>query len=112
MQEIYVNGKKIICNGRNITITNGRVIVDGKEIHNTENDIIGSPVYLEVIINGDVGSISCDGAVKVQGNAGMINCGGSCSVGGDVSGNVRAGGSVQCGNVKGSVKAGGSINMR
>lgn len=36
MQEIYVNGKKIICNGRNITIINGKVIVDGKEIHKYE----------------------------------------------------------------------------
>lgn len=104
MNRIFVNGKEIVCNGKSVSVINGTVIVDGKVIDGNENNN-----NVEVVINGDVESVNCDGIVRIQGNARSVKCGGSCSVGGTVSGDVQTGGSVHCGNIGGSVFAGGSI---
>ena len=62
MNTIIVNGKRIQCSGSNVSIINGRVIVDGKEIANEES----REVY--VTIEGDVNKIDCSGSVTVNGN--------------------------------------------
>ena len=88
MNTIIVNGKRIQCSGSNVSIINGRVIVDGKEIANEES----REVY--VTIEGDVNKIDCSGSVTVKGN---------------VKGDIDASGSIRCGNVSGSVDASGSV---
>lgn len=104
MNTIIVNGKRIQCSGSNVSIINGRVIVDGKEIANEES----REVY--VTIEGDVNKIDCSGSVTVKGNVkGNIDCSGSCEVEGDVGGDIDASGSVRCDNVSGSVDASGSV---
>jgi len=83
---ITINGIKIDYNDGCIKISNGCVIIGGKEIiSNTTN-------------------------VKIEGNVGDILCDGQVTVNGEVKGNVDAGGSVSCGNVTGSVDAGGSVS--
>ena len=71
----------------------------------------GAPIH-KAIIDGDVKSVKCEGAVEVRGSAGTIDCGGSCTVVGNVKGSIDAGGSVTCGNVGGDIDAGGSVMYR
>jgi hypothetical protein len=103
---ITINGKTFQCSGGNITISNGKVIVDGKIIESN----IGCNA--EIVINGNVNKIDCDYNVVVYGNSGSIDCGGSCTVDGNVKGNVDASGSVKCGNVSGDINAGGSVSCK
>lgn len=83
---VTINGQTITCSGSNITISNGKVIVDGNVI---QSDIGNNA---KVIVNGDVNKIECSGSVEVHGNSGSIDCGGSCTVDGEVKGNIDAGG--------------------
>ena len=105
---IIINGEKITLtnSGSNITINNGKIIVDDKIVRSE----LASKV--EVTINGDVGSINCSGSVIVYGNTGSIDCGNSCTVNGDVHGDIDAGNSVTCGNVTGDIDAGNSVRYR
>ena len=101
---IFVNGKEIACSGRNISVINGKVSVDGKVV---EDNLTGD---ITVVVDGDVSSIECDGDVTVNGNCESgIDCGGSCTVAKYVRGNINAGGSVDCGDVDGYINAGGSV---
>lgn len=88
---ITINGQTITCQGSNISILNGNVIVDGKVVQSNIDN------YVTVIIDGNVNKLECSGAVEVHGNAGTIDCDGSCTVGGNVNGNIDAGGSVKFG---------------
>jgi hypothetical protein len=102
---ITINGQTINCSGSNITISNGKVIIDGKTI---QSDMNGN-VHVE--IHGDVENIQCGGSVTVHGNvSGCIDCGATCNVDGYVNGNVDAGNSVNCGDVTGDVDAGNSVH--
>ena len=103
---VVVNGQIFNCSGSNITISNGKVIVDGKVV------TAETSPRLEVTINGDVNKLDCDGSATIYGNAGSIDCGGSCHVDGNITGNIDAGGSVTCGNVMGDIDAGGSVRCR
>jgi hypothetical protein len=100
-----IDVQNIVSNGSNITISNGKITVDGVVVSSYGSQGV------KVIINGDVKKIDCAGSVEVHGNSGSIDCGGSCTVGGNVDGNIDAGGSIHCGNVSGDVDAGGSVNQ-
>lgn len=93
----------IQCNGNNVVISNGKVIVDGTIIATYGNGA-------QITINGDVNNIECTGSVEVKGNSAYIDCGGSCTVGGKVLGRINAGGSVRCGDAYGDISAGGSVH--
>lgn len=103
LNSVTINGKAIECNGSNIDIQNGEVIVEGKTIGEYSGDVL-------VIVDGDVEKLNCAGSVEVKGNSGCIDCGGSCTIGGSVNGDIDAGGSVSCGNVSGDIDAGGSVS--
>lgn len=113
MNRITINGRTITCNGNgtyignvgNMSIINGRIIVDGKEITKLESN------SNTIIIEGDCGNIEADGSVEVRGNCKNIDCGGSVNCK-DVSGHVNCGCSVNCGNVDGDVSCGGSLSMK
>lgn len=120
MGTVIVNGKRYEFSGRDITVVDGRVIVDGKDISEQDEDV----KFSKLIIEGDVETLATDLSVEVRGNAGQVKAGGSIQCGnvkgkvkangsvncGSIGGDVRAGGSVNCGHVAGSVRAGGSIN--
>lgn len=101
MSSININEKVIETTSKNVTIKNGRVIVDGKDVTPESKEIIikveGNIEKLEVYacnkveVKGEVGTIkTMSGDVKVSGNvngdiktmAGDIDCG---SVSGDIS---------------------------
>ena len=103
---ISINGRRVEVSGKNISIQNGDIYVDGKPL----GEDVGRNVT--IIIEGDCGNIDTTGSVEVRGSCRNIDCGGSASIGGDVEGNVDAGGSVTCGNINGDVDAGGSIRCK
>lgn len=96
---IVINGITI-ASGDNITIRNGKVIVDGKDVTPDAKEIV-------ITITGDVSTLKVDAceSIAVQGNAGSVN-----TMSGDIEviGNIE--GSVQ--TVSGNVECGGSIGGR
>jgi hypothetical protein len=89
MATVMIDGKRF--EGDNISIRDGRVIIDGKP-HDGE---VQGVVEIK-IIEGVLGRLETDAAV-------------TC---GDVRGDVAAGGSVTCNNVGGAIKCGGSVNAK
>jgi len=86
MGTIIINGKRFV--GNNITIRNGKVVIDGKAQDGEMKGVV------EVrVIEGVLGRVECDASV-------------TC---GEVWGNVAAGASVTGENVGGSIQAGGSV---
>ena len=53
---VTINGETIMCTGSNITISNGKVIIDGKVIKSNTG------YNVEVIINSDINEINCSGS--------------------------------------------------
>lgn len=118
---IIINGRVIHAEGSSVSIINGKVLVNGKQISNLD-EIQDKEVNIS--ISGDVQNLEVDyctqvnltgnaksvrtqsGDIEISGNvdgdvssmSGDISCG-------DVAGNVRtASGDVECGNVTGNVK--------
>jgi len=121
MGTVTINGRTF--SGNNLTMRNGRIIVDGKDV--TDDTGVDMATVLEVKITGEIGSLECDKSVTVVGAItgnvdarGSVTCddvGGDVKAGGsantnNVKGNVYANGSVNCDKVGGSVQAGGSVN--
>lgn len=99
MAQIIINNKNVV--GKSISIINGKVIIDGKEVETDEK-------IINITVEGDVDSISADvchyvsvnGAVgSVQTVSGDVNC--MAEVNGDIQ---TTSGDVDCMDVKGSVK--------
>jgi hypothetical protein len=104
MGNITINGRSY--SGRNVSIINGQVIIDGK----VDDGFESTSRIVEVRVTGDLCSLRTDASVVMHGQiSGNLNAGGSVSCD-DVGGNISAGGSVNCDNVSGSVTAGGSVN--
>ena len=104
--DIVVNGKRIQCTGRNISIQNNEILVDGRPI---QSDVSGD---IHVIVYGNINKLSCSGSVEVHGSCGSVDCSGSCTVKGDVNGDIDAVGGVTCGNVTGNIDAVGGVRCR
>jgi len=105
MGTFEINGRTY--SGNNITMVDGRVIVDGEDV--TEDYGSPLPKVVEIkIIGGDIENLVTDASVTCQNVTGYVEAGGSVRCG-DVGDNVDAGGSVTCGNVQGNVDAGGSV---
>lgn len=101
--DITMSKKRIVVSGRNVTIKNGKVIVDGKVVHSNLD-------CYEVIVKDNVDLLHSDASVNVEGNAGKVVCRGSCNVDGNVDGDIDAGGSVNIdGRHTGKIVAGGSV---
>jgi cytoskeletal protein CcmA (bactofilin family) len=99
---ININGKTYY--GKNITITNDKVIIDGV----VKDDVSSAKT---ISINGErfCGNLEIHGSVNVFGDVeGNVQSGGSVTCD-DVKGSVMAGGSVDCDDVGGSISAGGSV---
>lgn len=105
---ITVNGVDVGA-GRDISIINGVVTVDGQKV---DMDVIGTciqPGIVKIIVEGgDIHELKTDASVTCQDVTGNVDAGGSVRCR-DVGGKVDAGGSIDCGEVHGSVDAGGSV---
>jgi hypothetical protein len=111
----------------NISMKNGRVVIDGREFSGSNIRINGNQVIVDgVVQDGElVGPISVQvmgdvdrldmgaGDVAVQGAVGQVNTGSGDVECGPVTGSVRTGsGDVRCGNVGGSVQTGSGDIIR
>ena len=103
MNTIIVNETKIQTNGKNISVINNSVYVDGQIIQtNLSGDV-------NIKFEGDLASLKCGGSASINGNIkGDVDVGGSldCNA---IVGNIDVGGSVRCGKVSGDIDAGGSV---
>lgn len=90
---IRLNGKTY--NGNNMTIINGKIILDGKEVKDFEDEKVIN-IVIEGNYSGDLNVDSCN-FIKVRG---------------DVKGNIKStNGKIECKNVEGDVEAtNGNIN--
>lgn len=103
MSVININGNRIeVVDGSNITINNGSIVVNGRNIYSGTQSIT-------VQIQGDVNNIKSDGSVSVTGNVlGSVDAGNSVRAN-DIGGDVDAGNSVHASNISGKCDAGNSI---
>lgn len=102
-----VNGVEINApKGASISIINNQIYVNGKP-YNDER--LNKKEIVQLVINGDVGSIKTDVDVICRNVNGDIDCGRDCDIKGDVSGNIIAGRDIDCKNIGGSAKAGRDI---
>ncbi len=105
--KITINGKTHIVSARSVTVSNGRVIIDGKDMTPDAKEI-------SISIEGNVEFLQADvcNAIDVNGSVGKITT---------QSGNVRCGevgksvttmsGNVSCGGIAGGVTTmSGDIN--
>jgi hypothetical protein len=121
MASITVNGRKISFTGSNMTITNGKVFVDGKLMQGTEQN----EKEINIIVEGNIDKLECDGDinnlecsevnnVSVGNN---LNCGvikEGASAGNNINcdniyGNATAGNNIKCGEIQGHATAGNKI---
>lgn len=104
MASVMINGNGNVICGNSISITNGKIIVDGKNItpENTKT--------INIEVKGDVQQlqVDCCDRVVISGNVGNAKSGsGDIEITGYCSGNLQTGsGDIECGNVTGSVQTG------
>lgn len=106
---IIINGKTI--SGKNISVSGNKVIVDGKEVSDLEEQKV-----INIEVTGDIQTLqSGNGSVSVKGDVGSIETvNGDIEIEGDVKLNIKTvNGDVSCGAVGGSVSSvNGSIKTR
>jgi hypothetical protein len=109
---VVINGKKIDLPPGNVSIINGKIYVDNKEI-DIDNEDFKNAGIVNVSIHGNVDKVDCNGSVQVQGEVkGSIECNGSVNIVGNVTGDIDCGGSVRItGDHKGEIDAGGSVHV-
>lgn len=98
MSTIRINNNSYV--GNSITITNGKVIIDGK-------DVTPESKAITISVEGNIDNLNVDACdkVTVSGNATKVKTmSGDVEIHGDVSGDVKTmSGDVDCGNIGGSV---------
>ena len=88
MNSITINGKTIVTSGKNVSVINGKIKVDGKTIFEEHNQ----DIYVEV--NGDCGDIDTTGNVTINGNCKNIDCTGNVTCYENINGNIDCTGNV------------------
>lgn len=100
MSFIIINGKPYV--GSNVSVQNGKVIVDGKDV---TPDIDSKEII--VTVDGNIQELNVDSCNKVTVNGNVVNLktiSGDVDVSGNVSGPIKTiSGDVDCGNVGGSI---------
>ena len=116
IRNIHVNGRVIRNVKGDITIVNGKMLVNGNPIEEYDEATKDEKV-VNITIEGDVERLEVDTCetITVNGNVKRIKTNmGSVEISGDVSGDVHANmGSITCGNIEGDCHANmGSIFKR
>ena len=109
---VTVNGVTIEVEGKNVSVRNGTVYVDGQEVYNFHNATgyarkIGSQ---HILWEGEVANLCCNGNVTCGNVYGDVQALGNIRCG-DVDGNVGAHGNVSAGSCSGNIIAGGSVRV-
>ncbi len=99
MANVTINGKSF--SGRNISIHNDKIIIDGKSVE------MGDEKIFNINIEGDVENLETVSpkSFTVKGNVNNLSTvSGDVEVGGHVSGSIQTvSGDVRCANVGGSI---------
>jgi len=99
MTQIIINGS--VFNGNSISIKNGKITVDCKDVTPDQKEI-------SISVTGDVKELKADSCNKitVKGNVTTVSTlSGDVEISGDVQGPVTTmSGDVKCGNIAGSVQ--------
>lgn len=104
MSTVLINGVEV--QGNNITIMNGKVIVDGvNQVIEVKDKVLvevkeGSRLE-NLVVYGDLNCTEVEGDVECMGT---VKCA-------DVLGNVDSNGSVTCETVHGNIDANGSVKI-
>ena len=104
---VTINGQTF--QGGNVSIINGKVIIDGKE----QSDVSGCQT-VNVVVNGNVSKgLTCSGNATINGNViGYVDAGNGVDVSGDVEGDIDAGNSVTVhGSCNGDIDAGNYVKV-
>ena len=88
MNKIVINGQAIETNGKNVSIVNNQVKVDGKLLVISDNYVINVEIY------GDCGDIDTTGNVIINGNCRDIDSTGNVTCYGLIKGDVDCVGNV------------------
>lgn len=108
-QLIYckINNRVINAQGKHITITNGKIFIDGKPIEDYSQS---EEKVVNIVIEGSVDMLQVDhcSTITVNGDTKKVKTGsGDVAVTGNVKGNVHTGsGDVRCGTVEEDVSTG------
>jgi DNA polymerase/3'-5' exonuclease PolX len=104
IRNIHVNGRVIHNIKGDVTIVNGKMLVNGKPLEEYDEAIKDEKV-VNITIEGDVERLEVDTCetITVKGNAKRIKTNmGDIEIGGDVSGDVHTNmGSITCGKIEG-----------
>lgn len=104
---ISINGT--VFSGRSIKVTNGRVIVDGKDV------TPGSATEIQIQVSGDLAELDVDFAssIEVKGAVGKIRSGSGDITCGNITGGAQTGsGDIDCESILGDVQTGsGDVNV-
>lgn len=96
---ININGRSFF--GKNISINNNKIIIDGKDVTPDSKEI-------SITVEGNIEKLSVDvcNELTVTGDVGKINTmSGDVDISGNVTGNIETmSGDVHCGNVGGNIK--------
>lgn len=101
MSTVSINGRTY--QGRNVSMVNGRIIIDGKDVTEDAKD----DREINVSIEGNVNSLSVGHCVnlKINGECGSVSTTSGDVKCGTIKGSVRTvSGDVECENVGGSVE--------
>jgi hypothetical protein len=99
--KIIINGMTI-TGGNNISIVNGRIIVDGK-------DQTPDAKSIKIEILGDVQNLDVDhsDSISIEGNVGKIKSGSGDITCNNIMGDAQTGsGDIKCSEIKGDVQTG------
>lgn len=98
MSTIRINNNSYV--GNSVVITNGKIIIDGKDVTPNSKEI-------NISIEGDINELKVDACnkVSVTGNVKNVSTkSGDIEVTGNVEGSIQTmSGDVECGNVGGSI---------
>ena len=98
MNTITINGNTY--SGNNIVVTNGKVIVNGKDVTPDSKEI-------NISVQGDIDELKVDSCnkVSVTGNVKSVSTkSGDIDIAGNVEGSVQTmSGDVDCGNINGAI---------
>ena len=99
MNQISINGVSV-SGGRSIVISNGKIVVDGKDVTPEGKEI-------NISVSGNVDKLEVDACsqISVTGDAQNVKTlSGDVEIAGSVTGNVQTmSGDVDCGNIGGSI---------
>jgi 5-enolpyruvylshikimate-3-phosphate synthase len=95
MNEIKINGKTIYQNAgtMNVVIANGKIVVNGKEIHESQD-----VDYMPIEVHGNIENLRCSGSVHVDGDVGSCTTSGSLTCR-DIKGTATVSGSCRANSV-------------